>query len=1236
MTRLELDILDASGNVLGEGPITAVVAASITRKLDGPGEMSLRLPAADKRVQDLIALERRVRLWAFDAGEAVTLGDSEPDYSGATITQSNYYTSEYDGAKCFDNNPATEWITAFTPDGYVDIDLHEEVTLIGYALRASSNNEESMATDWLFQKVDGGLVALDSQAGQPAWYLGERRVFPFAEPVAGDHFRLTVTANEDDWRLNIGEVDLIVAWGGSYVPHTKRLLGVGILRKLSGDAGSLMITPNGPDQLDELRRANTLLGRTYANMILPSVAGNLTALASGWGVNADEAPETAVTARFDGVSALKALQELAARYGQHLRWEDDRELTFGPLGDAAPLRIVQSGGSLPAEAYANDDVAYIDRLTWLDDSEAVANWVIPIGGGQGEAAFTLQHRTRDVDGYRLVHEYSLANRDRWISLRKSPTNKERLAMGIELDAETFIKRARLPMLKVGSPTGTLTLRIETDNAGEPSGTLADANATTTLTESGLSRAGALAEFVFATGFYLDADTPYHLVLSTDRSNSATNYISWGGDKTAPSYADGTMQYYKSSAWSGESPTTDAVFYLDTEVDVRTTAVIDENEEAYTGAFVALKREVSEVSYSGASFSASSSFTGLGPNRAFDGTSLFWQTNTGVSTGWLEVAFPAAKTIRRYAIWASSAGTAPKDWTFEYHNGVTWVALDTQTGKTFAADEVKSFDIASPVSATRYRINVTANGSPASTLRIVELDLYDTTLAQYDALAMSFSSGSDAVRAKRAWLKLGKVGAPSGNLTVSIYANSGGVPSGSALATSEIMLAAELDRVPRRWDFLFSTPPLLSASTTYWLVLETTASADEDNYAFWVTGSGPAFGDAMATYDGASWTELAIGAVEADYQLVAECEVAPYAVQTMNGPDGSTLYYMANAGSIAQYGQIEQVLAFNITPLSHSGPSIELAANALYDAAAAWLDRYAWPQTTYQVTLRKAYASLKPGMKVPLVYRGWVYDRDGNKVTWRNVDDTFWIMAVHEQYGPDGVSTSLELSDVDRARDDLADLILGSIEQVRLSSVNIQPYPTTFTYSYQDMVGAPYTYGRGEGFGDITYGKRARFVLTIDDSILSIQRVKLLLRTRPVSAGLTADDIDGTNAQFNLWYAVHEDNDYPGNISLYIDGVDVTSTEGGPWLTSTGQNEPLNLELDITNYMVDGDIPAYGDHVIEVACGMRTLSSGYENPAVSGYEPWPDLSGGWASPVPTQGVVEATFDLHCTTQAIKLT
>ena len=79
MTRLELDILDASGNVLGEGPITAVTAASITRKLDGPGEVSLRLPAADKRVQDLIALERRVRLWAFEAGEGIAGAGGKTD-----------------------------------------------------------------------------------------------------------------------------------------------------------------------------------------------------------------------------------------------------------------------------------------------------------------------------------------------------------------------------------------------------------------------------------------------------------------------------------------------------------------------------------------------------------------------------------------------------------------------------------------------------------------------------------------------------------------------------------------------------------------------------------------------------------------------------------------------------------------------------------------------------------------------------------------------------------------------------------------------------------------------------------------------------------------------------------------------------------------------------------------------------------------------------------------------------
>lgn len=60
--RLLVDIYDAAGERLGDGPITTAISASVTRALDGAGSISIQFPEADARVHDLIAPKRRAHL----------------------------------------------------------------------------------------------------------------------------------------------------------------------------------------------------------------------------------------------------------------------------------------------------------------------------------------------------------------------------------------------------------------------------------------------------------------------------------------------------------------------------------------------------------------------------------------------------------------------------------------------------------------------------------------------------------------------------------------------------------------------------------------------------------------------------------------------------------------------------------------------------------------------------------------------------------------------------------------------------------------------------------------------------------------------------------------------------------------------------------------------------------------------------------------------------------------------
>lgn len=124
----------------------------------------------------------------------------------------------------------------------------------------------------------------------------------------------------------------------------------------------------------------------------------------------------------------------------------------------------------------------------------------------------------------------------WIHLRDAATNYEFLAddLALPTDEEITFSEIWVYMKKTGSPTGTLTLNIETKaytvaDSYHPSGTLIDANATGTVDESTLTTGGGWVVFTLdgeVTLNYYQALSAY-ITLTTDRGSSGTNYVSWG-------------------------------------------------------------------------------------------------------------------------------------------------------------------------------------------------------------------------------------------------------------------------------------------------------------------------------------------------------------------------------------------------------------------------------------------------------------------------------------------------------------------------------------------------------------------------------------------------------------------------------------------------------------------------------------------------------------------------------------
>ncbi len=110
----------------------------------------------------------------------------------------------------------------------------------------------------------------------------------------------------------------------------------------------------------------------------------------------------------------------------------------------------------------------------------------------------------------------------------------------------------LNLAKVGSPTDNITIRIETDSAGLPSGTLANANATATVAGTGLTTSLVDTTVTFAGAFTLTAGTMYWVVLNRDGALSDTNYYVSSNNNQDFLFSFTRMQNYASATWTQQN------------------------------------------------------------------------------------------------------------------------------------------------------------------------------------------------------------------------------------------------------------------------------------------------------------------------------------------------------------------------------------------------------------------------------------------------------------------------------------------------------------------------------------------------------------------------------------------------------------------------------------------------------------------------------------------------------------
>ncbi|MEA4878858.1 hypothetical protein SDC9_42708 [bioreactor metagenome] len=99
----------------------------------------------------------------------------------------------------------------------------------------------------------------------------------------------------------------------------------------------------------------------------------------------------------------------------------------------------------------------------------------------------------------------------------------------------------------------------------------------------------------------------------------------------------------------------------------------------------------------------------------------------------------------------------------------------------------------------------------------------------------------------------KIGSPTGNLDYYLYATSGGLPTGSALASGSI-LASTVSTSAGLKSLVFTTPVSLTAATTYAVVFSCPSGTSSNRISYWYTNnSSYAGGQQISSNSGTSWT-----------------------------------------------------------------------------------------------------------------------------------------------------------------------------------------------------------------------------------------------------------------------------------------------------------------------------------------------------------------------------------------------
>jgi hypothetical protein len=349
--------------------------------------------------------------------------------------------------------------------------------------------------------------------------------------------------------------------------------------------------------------------------------------------------------------------------------------------------------------------------------------------------------------------------------------------------------------------------------------------------------------------------------------------------------------------------------------------------------------------------------------------------------------------------------------------------------------------------------------------------------------------------------------------------------------------------------------------------------------------------------------------------------SPYPIQTVVAPNGTTLYYISDAPSIAQYGELRSVVQFkDIAPLSNSDTDIRNAANALYDATVVHLQRHNQSKKDYQLEVH-GVDNLLPGDTIRIDYVAEIEASDGERLEYFAVRGNFWIMTVSKTIAELDQVSMITVSNIDRYTQTEAEIVTNAIERIELRGLKPEITSTLSPYFYPREIAPAYP---------------AQCMIEFTNATVELQRLRFRLKTMPfrtTSQGAAAggnhrhliaynNQITGTPSIFRQFtfgtfnssggpaallgtastadlytadasgdhthpplFGITDDSATPTNVTVWVNGTDMTSALfGSATLAPAGGNLDVVADMGVlTNAILNRIGGIRQQHIIEIRC-----------------------------------------------------